>query len=83
MEMAQSLRSAYAGLLGCGSEQVALTGSTTDVGTGPVLVLLAVAFWPAGIRAPGRRAGQPAAEMSTPAAITAEAQSAAGRDPSG
>jgi len=60
-----------------------LTGSTTDVGTGPVLVLLAVAFWPAGIRAPGRRAGQPAAEVSTPAAITAEAQSAAGRDPSG
>jgi L-cysteine/cystine lyase len=30
MEMAQSLRSAYAGLLGCGPEDVALTGSTTD-----------------------------------------------------
>jgi L-cysteine/cystine lyase len=30
MEMAQSLRSAYAGLLGCGPQQVALTGSTTD-----------------------------------------------------
>jgi L-cysteine/cystine lyase len=30
MAMAQSLRSAYAGLLGCGPEQVALTGSTTD-----------------------------------------------------
>ena len=28
-----------------------LTGSTTDVGTGPVLILLAVAFWPAGGRA--------------------------------
>jgi L-cysteine/cystine lyase len=30
MEMARSLREAYAGLLGCGAQQVALTGSTTD-----------------------------------------------------
>jgi L-cysteine/cystine lyase len=30
LEMAQSLRAAYAGLLGCGAEDVALTGSTTD-----------------------------------------------------
>jgi L-cysteine/cystine lyase len=30
IEMAQALRAAYAGLLGCAPEQVALTGSTTD-----------------------------------------------------
>jgi L-cysteine/cystine lyase len=30
LEMAQSLRAAYARLLGCGPEDVALTGSTTD-----------------------------------------------------
>ncbi len=32
---------------------VILTGSSTDVGTGPVLIVLALAFWPAG-RARGR-----------------------------
>jgi hypothetical protein len=34
-----------------------LTGSATDVGTGPVLILLALAFWPLG-RTGTRRASQ-------------------------
>lgn len=49
-----------------------LTGSAADVGTGPVWVLLALAFWPAaGIRA--SRAGEPA-----PAAAAARRDSVAG-----
>jgi hypothetical protein len=55
-----------------------LTGSTTDVGTGPVLILLALAFWPPGrIRTP--RAGQQrAAGAESPAVPRCEAQPAAG-----
>ena len=56
-----------------------LTGSTTDVGTGPVLILLAVAFWPAGGRA-GRWLArpQPAAAASDQPEPGREAQPAAG-----
>jgi hypothetical protein len=49
-----------------------LTGSSTDVGTGPVWLLLAVAFWPAArVSAPGR-SGDPArtAGQDSPAAGT-------------
>jgi hypothetical protein len=60
-----------------------LTGSGTDIGTGPVLILLALAFWPlAGAR--GRRAGDPrAAEAPSLSAPQREAQPAAGGDPAG
>jgi hypothetical protein len=59
-----------------------LTGSTTDVGTGPVLILLALAFWPLA-RTRGRRAGETrAAEAPSGPAPQPEAQ-AAGRDPVG
>jgi hypothetical protein len=48
-----------------------LTGSSTDVGTGPVWVLLAVAFWPAA-RVSAGGAGDPAltARRDSPAAGT-------------
>jgi hypothetical protein len=62
-----------------------LTGSTTDVvGTGPLLVLLALAFWPA-----GGRAGRWLTRQQLAAAATARqerrpaVQPAAGRDPAG
>src|SRR6266851_8598647 len=42
-----------------------LTGSTTDVGTGPVLILLALTFWPVGRWARSQRpGGRRAAEAS-------------------
>jgi len=42
-----------------------LTGSTTDVGTGPVLILLALTFWPVGPWARSQRpGGRRAAEAS-------------------
>jgi len=41
-----------------------LSGSSTDVGTGPVLVLLALAFWPSGARRPRTR--QPRAAAAAP-----------------
>jgi hypothetical protein len=54
-----------------------LAGSATDVGTGPVLVLLALAFWPlAGARS--RRAGQQPAAGGT-GAVREIAASLAGR----
>ena len=54
-----------------------LTGSATDVGTGPVLILLALAFWPAA-RARTRRASQqPAAGAPALPAHRREAQPAA------
>lgn len=40
-----------------------LTGSSTDVGTGPVLLLLAAAFWPL---APARQARRPEAGTAAP-----------------
>jgi hypothetical protein len=49
-----------------------LTGSSTDVGTGPAWVLLALAFWPAA-RTRGSRAGQPA-----PAAVATRQDPVAG-----
>lgn len=58
-----------------------LTGSATDVGTGPVLILLALAFWPAA-RARTRRASQqPAAGAPAPPAHQRQAQPAAEGDP--
>ncbi len=54
-----------------------LTGSATGVGTGPVLVLVALAFWPLG------RTQQCAAGDARLAASLREAQPAAGRDPAG
>jgi hypothetical protein len=54
-----------------------LTGATTDVGTGPVLILLALAFWPLA-RGRTQQAGEPSA-----AGARAEAQQAAGHDPAG
>ncbi len=60
-----------------------LTGSTTDVGSGPVLILLAVTFWPAGGRARRWLARtQPAASAVTPAAERG-AEPAARLDPAG
>lgn len=60
-----------------------LTGSTTDVGTGPVLLLLTLAFWPLA-RARSRRAGQQrTAEAPSLPAAEREAQPAAGGDPAG
>ncbi len=57
------------------------SGSTSDVGTGPVLILLALAFWPA-VRARTRRASQqPAAGPPALPARRHEAQPAAGGDP--
>jgi hypothetical protein len=60
-----------------------LTGAATDVGTGPVLILLALAFWPlAGARS--RRPGEPrAARALTRPAPQPEAEPAAGGDPAG
>jgi hypothetical protein len=60
-----------------------LTGSTSDVGTGPVLILLALAFWPlAGTR--GRPAGrQPVAEALSLPAPQREPQPAADGGPAG
>lgn len=56
-----------------------LTGSATDVGTGPAWIVLALAFWPAA-RTRASRAGEPA-----PAAAASrppeEAREAAGIDP--
>jgi hypothetical protein len=60
-----------------------LTGSATDVGTGPVLVLLAVAFWPLGRTSKRGAAQQRAARDVRLAAPQHEAQPAAGRDPVG
>jgi len=61
-----------------------LTGSTTDVGTGPVLILLALAFWPAAGRARRWLARpQPAARGASTAAPQREVQPAAGGDPLG
>jgi hypothetical protein len=49
-----------------------LTGSSTDVGTGPVWVLLAVAFWPTARVSARGRSGDPAitARQDSPAAGT-------------
>jgi hypothetical protein len=55
----------------------ALTGATTDVGTGPVLILLTLAFWPL-TRARTQRAGERSATGAR-----AEAQQAAGHDQAG
>jgi len=61
-----------------------LTGSAADVGAGPVLILLALAFWPAGARARSRRAGRQRAAGAPPLApAQREAQPAAGSDPAG
>ena len=61
-----------------------LTGSTTDVGTGPVLILLALAFWPAAGRARRWLARpQPAAAGASTAAPQRETQPTAGPDPPG
>ena len=61
-----------------------LTNSTTDVGTGPLLILIALAFWPAGGRA-GRWLArqQPAGGVSARPEPGREAQPAAGHDPAG
>ncbi len=57
-----------------------LTGSSTDVGTGPVLVLLALAFWPLA-KAGSQGAGEPrAAGASAAPADRGEAQQAAAGD---
>jgi hypothetical protein len=69
---------ALAGWVGMQNIGGSLTGSTTDVGTGPVLVLVALAFWPLSRiskrgAAPQRTAGEP-----RPAASQREAQPAAG-----
>ncbi len=61
-----------------------LTGPTADVGTGPVLILLALAFWPAG--GPASRwlaRQQPAHGVSARPEPGREAQPAAGHDPAG
>ncbi len=58
-----------------------LTGSATDVGTGPVLVLVAAAFWPLGPTSKRSAAQQRAAADARLAAAQHEAQPAAGRDP--
>src|SRR5439155_18013911 len=45
-----------------------LTGSSTDVGTGPIWILLALAFWPAAMtRASGDGEAAPAAAQDSPA----------------
>ncbi len=81
---------AVAGWAGMQNLAGVLTGSSTDVGTGPVLVLLALAFWPAG--GPSRHRlnrQQPAAgetAVPAPAAMPTaprEAQQPAGADPAG
>lgn len=56
-----------------------LTGAATDVGTGPVLILLAMAFWPLpGVRR--RPAGEPDAVGALPAPPR-DPQQIAGPDP--
>src|ERR1035437_1580692 len=56
-----------------------LTGSATDVGTGPVLIVLALAFWPVGVRAHSVPRGQHGADApSPPAAAECETQPVAG-----
>ncbi len=60
-----------------------LTGSATGVGTGPVLVLVALAFWPLGRTSKRSAAQQCAAGDARLAASLREAQPAAGRDPAG
>ncbi len=61
-----------------------LTGSTADVGTGPVLILLTLAFWPVRARARSRPAGRQRAAGAPPLApAQREAQPAAGSDPAG
>jgi hypothetical protein len=59
-----------------------LTASSTDVGTGPVLVLLALAFWPTGGRTRRWLARQqPAQDATAPPAPQHEAQQPAGAEP--
>lgn len=59
-----------------------LTGSSTDVGSGPLLILLAVAFWPAGGHARRWLARpQPAAGAADEPAAEREAQPAVRLDP--
>jgi hypothetical protein len=60
-----------------------LTGSATDVGTGPVLILLALAFWPLGRTTKRKTEQQRASGESRPAALQREAQPASGHDPAG
>lgn len=60
-----------------------LTGSTTDAGTGPVLILLTLAFWPLGRTRTHRASQQRATEAARLAAPQREAQPAAGADPAG
>jgi hypothetical protein len=61
-----------------------LTGSTTDVGTGPVLILLTLAFWPVRARARSRQTGQQRAAGAPPLApAQREAQPATGGDLAG
>jgi hypothetical protein len=60
-----------------------LTGSTTDVGTGPVLILLALTFWPLAW-ARSQRAGEPhAAEAPALPAPPARGATGSRRDPAG
>jgi hypothetical protein len=59
-----------------------LTGSATDVGTGPVLILVALGFWPLG-RTSRRRATQQRAAGEPASAPHREAQPASGGGPAG
>lgn len=57
-----------------------LTGATTDVGTGPVLILLALAFWPVGSTRRWLAREQPAAAAQPVPQPQREAQQIAGTD---
>jgi hypothetical protein len=58
-----------------------LTGSSSDVGTGPVLIVLALAFWPVGAQARSRRPGQQRTAAAPPlGSAEREAQPATGGD---
>jgi hypothetical protein len=60
-----------------------LTGSATDVGTGPVLILLALAFWPLGRTTKRKTAQQRAAGEPRLATPQREAHPASEREPAG
>jgi hypothetical protein len=74
---------ALAGWVGMQNLGGILTGSATDVGTGPVLILLALAFWPLARTRTQRARETRAAEAPSGPAPQSEAQPAAGRDPVG
>jgi len=77
--LAVSMAIAVAGWVAVANLGGILTGSTSDVGTGPVLILLALAFWPAGGRtSPWLSRHQSTASTAAGPEPPREAQPAAG-----